>query len=147
MALVIRPLTLSDLPALEQIQAANPTAAQWPAADYLAFRTLIAELDARPVAFLAVLDIPPDEVEILNIAVHPAQHRQGIATALLRQAGGRVQFLDVRISNHGAIAFYRRHGFEKCGHRRKYYSRPTEDAVMMKRLLFAAPGGEAQDAP
>ncbi len=135
MALLIRPLALADLPAIEEIQRQNPTAAQWPPADYLGYQTLVAERDGEPAGFLAVLSIPPDEVEILNLAVATRFHRQGVGSALLDAAGGRVQFLDVRISNHAALSFYRRHGFQKCGHRRKYYSRPVEDAIMMRREM------------
>lgn len=138
MALLIRPMTLADLPVIEEIQRQNPTAAQWPPADYLGYRTLIAELDGHPAGFLALLDVPPDEVEILNLAVATRCHRRGVATALLGAAGGRIQFLDVRASNQPALAFYRRHGFQKCGHRRKYYSRPVEDAIMMRRTLPAS---------
>lgn len=135
MALVIRPLALADLSAIEEIQGQNPTASQWPAADYLGYRTLVADLDGAVAGFLAVLPVPPDEIEILNLAVAPRFHRQGVGSALLKAAEGRVQFLDVRISNHAAIAFYRRHGFTKCGHRRRYYTRPVEDAIMMRREL------------
>jgi ribosomal-protein-alanine N-acetyltransferase len=135
MALVIRSLSLADLPALEEIQRQNPSAAQWPAADYLGYQTLIAERDGEAAGFLALLSIPPDEVEILNLAVATRFHRQGVGSALMNAAGGRVQFLDVRMSNHTALAFYKRHGFRKCGHRRKYYSRPVEDAIMMRREL------------
>lgn len=135
MALLIRPVTLADLSAIEEIQRQNPTAAQWLAADYLGYRTLVAEHGGEVAGFLAVLDVPPDEVEILNLAVAARFHRQGVGSALMNAAGGRVQFLDVRISNHTAISFYRRHGFTKCGHRRKYYTRPVEDAIMMRREL------------
>jgi len=135
MALLIRPLSLADLSAIDEIQRQNPAAAQWPPADYLGYRTLVAEHGGALAGFLAVLDIPPAEVEILNLAVAPRFHRHGVGSALLNAAGGRVQFLDVRISNHTAIAFYRRHGFTKCGHRRNYYTRPVEDAIMMRRVL------------
>jgi len=133
MALSIRPLKLADLPAIEEIQRLNPTASQWTPADYLGYHTLIAEIDDRPVAFIALLDLPLHETEILNLAVHPAYQRQGIATALLNAIPAKVIFLDVRISNLSALAFYRRHGFVKTGHRRKYYSHPVEDAIMMSR--------------
>ncbi len=133
MAINIRPLRLADLPAIEEIQHLNPTSAQWNPAEYLAYTTLVATIDEKPAGFLAVQELPPDEVEILNLAVHPAHKRQGVASVLLGSIHARKLFLDVRASNAPALSFYRKHGFTKSGHRRKYYTHPTEDAIMMSR--------------
>jgi [ribosomal protein S18]-alanine N-acetyltransferase len=129
----IRPLKLSDLPAIEEIQKLNPSSAQWNPADYLGHETRVVEIDSEVAAFMAIQMLPPFEAEIYNIAVHPKHKRHGLATALLQSIQARRIFLDVRESNAPALAFYRKHGFTKCGHRRKYYSRPTEDAIMMSR--------------
>ncbi len=135
MALTTRPLKLADLPAIEEIQGLNPAAAQWNPIDYLAYHTIVCEDERGIIAFLCAQLIPPDEVEILNLAVHPQHQRQGVATHLLNTLAARTQHLDVRQSNLTAIAFYRKLGFRKVGHRRKYYTRPTEDAIMMTRQL------------
>ena len=133
--LEIRPLRLADLPAIERIQALNPSGAQWNPADYLAFQTLVAETGGQVAGLIAVQPLPPGEAEILNLAVLPDFKRQGIATRLLAEVTAPAVFLDVRASNAPAIAFYRKHGFLKTGHRRKYYARPVEDAIMMTRRL------------
>lgn len=138
MAPTIRPMTMADLSAVEQIQTANPTASQWIPIDYLAYRTLIAELNGRPVAFLCLHPLPNgadgrSEVELLNLAVDPAYKRKGVATALLSKIDFEVVYLDVRATNRPALEFYRKHGFRKTGHRRKYYNHPVEDSIMMTR--------------
>ena len=135
MALTTRPLKLADLAAVEEIQRLNPASAQWNALDYLAYHSIVCEDETGVIALLCAQLIPPDEVEILNLAVRPERKRQGVATHLLATLTAVTQHLDVRESNAAAIAFYRRHGFRKVGHRRKYYSRPTEDAIMMTRQL------------
>jgi ribosomal-protein-alanine N-acetyltransferase len=131
MEFTLRELKLPDLSAIERLQAANPSASQWNAADYLAYRTTVAVAEERVIAFLAALPLPEGEVEILNLAVDPACKRQGVATALLKAVPERTLFLDVRISNLAAIAFYKKHGFVKTGHRRRYYTRPVEDSLML----------------
>ena len=79
-----------------------------------------------------------DEGYIANIAVDPLFRRQGIGSALLddaadfaRQAGLAFLTLEVRQSNLGAQALYRRHGFCPAGVRKNYYRDPVEDAILM----------------
>ena len=81
-----------------------------------------------------------DEGQITNIAVHPAHRRCGLGrrvlTAMLNEAARRGLFeisLEVRISNHAAIALYEQHGFVCAGKRRGFYKHPTEDALVMLR--------------
>jgi len=85
--------------------------------------------------------LPPDEVEILNVATDPAVRRRGVGSALLQallRLPGRVLVLEVRESNLAARALYGTAGFVEEGRRKKYYPAlgiPTgsrEDAVVMK---------------
>jgi len=135
MALTTRPIKLADLPDIEELQRLNTTAAQWNAIDYLAYHTVVCEDESGIIAFLCAQLIPPDEVEILNLAVHPDHKRKGVATLLLNTLTAPTQHLDVRQANIIAINFYRKHDFRKVGHRRKYYTHPTDDAIMMTRQL------------
>jgi ribosomal-protein-alanine N-acetyltransferase len=80
------------------------------------------------------------EMHINNLAVDPRWRRRGIATALLgasltraRSRGAQQAYLEVRVSNLAAQALYRRAGFIAAGTRRRYYSKPVEDAVIMRR--------------
>lgn len=90
------------------------------------------------IIFTAVLD----EGGVDNIAVLPQARRQGIASALLgafRRCGqerGLISlFLEVRPSNEGAAALYRKLGYQEVGRRKDYYLDPKEDAIIMKLEL------------
>ena len=95
------------------------------------------------------------ESHILNICVDPNHRGQGYAKDLIRQCiatvminGAKVMFLEVRESNHGAIALYESMGFVETGRREDYYRRRNkndskqtksfnikEDALLMSRDL------------
>lgn len=77
------------------------------------------------------------DVEILNIAVDPQFRQKGIGRRLLAAALEMIPtgpdskvLLEVRASNHSAIAFYRRCGLREQAVRRAYYRDPTEDAIL-----------------
>ena len=83
-----------------------------------------------------------DQCDITNIAVHPDVRRGGIATLLLSELertvkpmGVAVLYLEVRVSNTPARAFYEKSGFVPVGKRKNYYSLPTEDAILMTKSL------------
>ncbi len=84
-----------------------------------------------------------DMWHLMNVAVDPDRRRERIATTLinhlLTQTGTTRVMLEVRGSNTGAIAMYRRFGFEAVGHRRRYYQDNGEDALVMEktRLILA----------
>jgi ribosomal-protein-alanine N-acetyltransferase len=77
-----------------------------------------------------------DVWHLMNVAVTPEQRRRGIARhlleRLLEEAGPNARYtLEVRTSNHGAIAMYEQLGFRRAGHRRRYYHDNGEDALIM----------------
>lgn len=80
-----------------------------------------------------------DEGYIANVAVSPDFRRQGIGKklvqALLAQSTD-LSFvtLEVRVSNDPAIQLYTGCGFQPAGTRKKFYSHPTEDALLMTRF-------------
>ncbi|MDE0204931.1 MAG: ribosomal protein S18-alanine N-acetyltransferase [Candidatus Tectomicrobia bacterium] len=107
-----------------------------------ASQLLVARLEKRPttiagyVGYRAVLD----EMHIMIIAVAPAWRRRGIAQHMLsqameqaRQAACARAILEVRASNIGAQQLYFRLGFAPVGVRPKYYTRPSEDALILWR--------------
>ena len=89
---------------------------------------------------------------LMNVSVDPDRRREGIATALLSALIERVGdpeaqiTLEVRQSNHGAIALYERFGFRSAGIRRRYYQDNGEDAVIMWRTP-ATLRGTLEDVP
>ncbi len=94
------------------------------------------------LAFHAVAD----ELEIVNLATHPASRRKGLARRLLgavlqlaKNMGIQREYLEVRETNLPALALYEQFGFVKAGLRKAYYPDTGEDAVVMTRL---APDGE-----
>jgi ribosomal-protein-alanine N-acetyltransferase len=75
---------------------------------------------------------------LMNVAVDMDHRRLGIATALidhLLEATGDSErhTLEVRVSNHEAIAMYESFGFRGAGVRRRYYHDNNEDALIMWR--------------
>lgn len=87
-----------------------------------------------------------DELRLLNLAVAPRARRLGIGRALVRRAlaEGRARgcarvLLEVRASNAPALALYDQFGLRRLGVRKRYYSNPTEDAILMELSLVVAP--------
>lgn len=82
-----------------------------------------------------------DQADITSVAVAPEFRRQGIAENLMFQFIRWLPditesiFLEVRKSNSAAIALYRKLGFEQVSIRKRFYSFPEEDAVIMKKDL------------
>jgi ribosomal-protein-alanine N-acetyltransferase len=96
----------------------------------------------------AIVSVAAGECHVLNLCVHPLFQRLGIGRRMLRRVlalGRRRQadsaFLEVRVSNTGAIALYREEGFDVIGVRKGYYpcadANPSrrEDALMLGRAL------------
>jgi [ribosomal protein S18]-alanine N-acetyltransferase len=109
-----------------------------------AIQFLVAEVDSRNrsmVGFQIASNLE-ETSEILKIAVHPDYQGQGVAQLLLDtglETASRMGcincFLEVRPSNHRAIRFYRRNGFQIIDLRKNYYTSPMEDAYVMQKIL------------
>jgi len=91
-----------------------------------------------------VLMVAAGEAHLLNLSVAAVHQRKGHGTALLgevmrlaRELGARTLFLEVRPSNLGAQALYRRFGFRRVGVRRGYYpaNAGREDALVLSIVL------------
>lgn len=94
--------------------------------------------DGRLLAGYLILYYVLDEGEIVRIAVRKSHRRKGAAGKLLLHAKGfcgekkvKKLFLEVRESNVPAIAFYKKYGFQADGIRKKFYTNPTENAILM----------------
>jgi ribosomal-protein-alanine N-acetyltransferase len=77
---------------------------------------------------------------VMDIAVDPDHRRRGIASmligAVVERAGGDANYtLEVRVSNHAAIALYEHYGFHGVGTRPRYYADNGEDAIIMWRAV------------
>ena len=147
----IRRMTAADVDAAVALAAALPTAPQWSREVYLAALdpvtrpvrvALVAETASGDLAGFAVASLVPPEAELESIAVAAAYQQQGFARRLfaglareLTAAGVTEILLEVRASNAAALAAYYALQFEQDGVRQNYYSHPTEDAVLMRRIL------------
>ena len=83
--------------------------------------------------------ISADEAEITNVAVDKDYRRIGVGRGLIEKLkekgidkGVRLFFLEVRESNDAARSLYKKCGFKEVGLRKDFYTRPNEDAILMK---------------
>jgi ribosomal-protein-alanine N-acetyltransferase len=79
-----------------------------------------------------------EEIRVLDLAVHPDFQSKGYGRSLMHAAlnraiaaGVRKARLEVRASNRTAQTLYCSLGFLATGHRRNYYVRQREDAILM----------------
>ncbi|MCS6926689.1 MAG: ribosomal protein S18-alanine N-acetyltransferase [Candidatus Binatia bacterium] len=141
LAPLIRSFELADLSAVLSIeQASSPC--PWKAEFFLSelhkpyARVFIAELQGEVIGYLCCWFVV-DEVQILNLAVHPSYRRHGVAKALLqavltaaRGAGMRYLSLEVRRGNRPARALYHQFHFRQVAVRPRYYA-DGEDALLL----------------
>ena len=88
-------------------------------------------IDSKVCGYLIVLD-SIDVYEILAIATIEEYRNKGIAQELLNKIKIKNIFLEVRESNQTAINFYKKNKFKEISIRKNYYSKPTENAIIMK---------------
>ena len=86
------------------------------------------------------------ELHLASLAIEEPHRRQGWGGHLLRQVLARGAErgcgscrLEVRASNRPAQELYRKHAFEVTGEKRRFYTGPVEDAVVMVRQLSTGP--------
>jgi len=104
---------------------------------------LVAEEDGVVLGYIGSQTVL-GESDILNLAVHPDHRRKGIGRQLtlslcdaLRKNGSYCITLEVRVSNESAKALYESLGFVSVGRRPRYYSRPQEDADILRKELIS----------
>ncbi len=79
------------------------------------------------------------ESDMMNLAVSPDYRRQGIGRQLVESliaalsAENHCLTLEVRVSNAPAIRLYETMGFLPVGRRPRYYQRPPEDALILRK--------------
>lgn len=146
MSIKIRNLKEEDLPYVLNIATQSfslPWSLKTFKDEFLNPKTIfkVAECDGEIAGYVVLRKIL-DEAELLSIAVKPELRRKGIATELMKSLLNEIKdsvrycFLEVRVSNIKAINLYEKLGFKKVGLRKKYYTLPEEDAIIM-RLDFS----------
>ena len=96
----------------------------------------------RAVAYGGMMCVA-GEGQITNVATSPAYRRRGLGAAVLSalieeaKARGLCEIsLEARESNLPAIALYEKFGFRVMGKRPRFYTNPTETALVMVCALF-----------
>lgn len=102
---------------------------------------VVAEEDGQVLGYAGLWDVV-GEGQITNIAVRPSGRRKGIGKKLVegliaygKEKELEVLILEVRESNEAAIKLYSEAGFKDIGKRKNYYTKPTEDAILMALTL------------
>jgi ribosomal-protein-alanine N-acetyltransferase len=136
----VRRLVYSDLPAVLSIER-RAFDTPWSLAMFVLELSkpsgiCLAIADGNALAGYLVCSRYADVWHLMNVAVTPDRRRRGMARRLLErlfeEAGPSARYtLEVRTSNHGAIAMYEQLGFRRAGHRRRYYHDNGEDALIM----------------
>lgn len=107
---------------------------------------LAARQSERTVGFLLARIVPgsveSSDADLYNIALESRSRRRGVGRQLLSELICRLEekdvknvWLEVRESNLTAIRFYESQGFTSEITRPKFYSNPTENAVIMRLRL------------
>lgn len=98
--------------------------------------------DAPLVTAYGGMLIAVDEGQITNIAVHPDHRGKGLGLAIVQALVKHAKAerlatvtLEVRVSNTPAISLYKKVGFAEVGRRKGFYTKPTEDALIMELRL------------
>jgi ribosomal-protein-alanine acetyltransferase len=141
----VRRLLSADLPAVREILRQTPEASDWSeevmksTLDSAGALGLVSERGKEITGCVFGTRVE-EEAEILNLAVKVAFRRKGEGSELVRQLmrewerqGAKRIYLEVRESNARAIRFYAGLGFRQAGKRKKYYSGPEEDALVLER--------------
>ncbi len=151
----LRPATEGDLPALVAMERSTRELPHWRATEYARYlaaeagqtRLLLVADDGEGgglAGFAAATLCAADSksVELESVAVVPAARRNGVGRSLCeavlewsRQSGATALELEVRLESAGAVRLYTSLGFTIVGRRARYYSDPTDDALLMSRPL------------
>lgn len=127
--------------------AAFQNARGWSAAEFTRLLAQDTTLLIGDAASFILASIVLDEAEILTVATHPENQRQGRAHAnfadldrqLAEHSVTRI-FLEVAADNQSAITLYTQLGFAKIATRSGYYhrsDRPAVDAEIYEKKLNA----------
>ena len=137
-------MTMDDFDQVMEIENVN-FSEPWTEAGFFTFFLrddtlfLVAEEDEKIKGYIGIVCVPEDG-DITNVSVAPEAQGAGIGSMLVEELIKRAAergvtniFLEVRASNASAIHLYEKYGFRQISVRKGYYTKPLEDALVMKR--------------
>lgn len=139
--MMLRKMTESDLPQVLELQR-ELAFQDWNEKQFLSeikasyACCVVYESEGRIQGY-AIFHLMGPDSELLSIATREAEQRRGIGSHLLHAGLDQLTasddqcFLEVRVGNSKARAFYEKHGFKLYNVRKKYYS-DGEDAALYK---------------
>lgn len=146
MSVVTRELSAQDARAVKDIELLAGLS-PWTTEDYESegrrsdTLSFVAEADGVVIGFVVARFNPPD-CELLNVSVRSEFRRLGVGNALLQRLidevalrGGGMITLEVREGNEVAKGFYNSNGFHEIGFRKDFYSHPSENAVLLQKIV------------
>ena len=133
--------------AIEDASFNNPTTREWYEAELkrpeVCFIYVLRTPDC-PVAAFCAFWLIVDQAHINNLAVRPELRGRGLGTELLEAVKaeaahlGAVELtLEVRASNTPALQLYKSAGFTQEAVRKNYYTKPIEDALVLRFMLHS----------
>ncbi len=143
--ITIRPMQPQDLPKCAAIEQYAPDPwTQEQLQEELLFESarLFTAWMRETIVGLTAFQLAADELTLNTITVSPKFRQQGIANQLLgetlellKQQGAVCCFLEVRSQNIPARKLYQKLGFAEAGTRRGFYKNPSDDAIVMNKML------------
>ena len=143
---------LDGILAVEEASFTNPwTRAmyEWELQNRSVCHILVVRTTERRVAGFCSFWLVVDEIHINNVAILPEYRARGFGTRLMRRVlteglrlGAVRTTLEVRASNEPARRFYEALGFRVTAARKRYYTNPVEDAL----ILWREPNGGSAES-
>lgn len=141
----IRPAKVEDISAIEQVEQSlqSPWSQSHIASELHQLKAIqlvaFVEKENNVIGWCCARMFAP-EAELLKITVIPRSKRTGVASLLLHHlikscddAGCNKIFLEVREKNQTARSFYEKIGFRQKSIRKKYYSEPADNALILRK--------------
>ena len=142
--MILREMLVDDLDQVMEIETSLFTV-PWTKEGFFTYLTredtmfLVVEEKGKILAYCGLIMVL-DEGDITNVAVRSDRQREGIGHFLMEslirladERGVTTIHLEVRVSNETAVRLYERMGFTRDGLRKRYYTDPLEDALLMTR--------------
>lgn len=142
----LEPMTIKTVPQVVALEAES-FSTPWSETSILGelenpWAIWLVALDGETVAGYLGIQYGPDGGDIMTIATAAAYRGRGVARTLisqgieqLREKGLGYLTLEVRPSNTAAVGLYTALDFQPVGRRPRYYTKPTEDALLMTRFF------------